>query len=202
MRVTALAVLAATASVSAQSTIVFGNLGNDGLRNLSATNTDIGTEYDGIAVGFYTPLTTYYLQSVTLGLFYDNAVTSPITVSLYSGFENLVATSSSTIVGSGGKYTFDFNNIILNQDAWYTFQPQSGVSWYASSGFLAPSGQNDSFFGYENTYHLSEGDWYPAPFSYSISVDASTAIPEPSTYGLILGGLVLAGAALRRRKSV
>lgn len=32
-------------------------------------------------------------------------------------------------------------------------------------------------------------------------VDGSTPIPEPSTYGLILGGLALAGAAVRRRRA-
>jgi hypothetical protein len=32
-------------------------------------------------------------------------------------------------------------------------------------------------------------------------VDGSSPVPEPSTYGLILGGLALAGAALRRRRA-
>lgn len=39
-------------------------------------------------------------------------------------------------------------------------------------------------------------NWFP---NYDIILNVGTAVPEPSTYGLILGGLVLAGAAIRRR---
>ncbi len=33
-----------------------------------------------------------------------------------------------------------------------------------------------------------------------IGIGGGAAIPEPSTYGMILGGLALTGAAVRRRK--
>jgi hypothetical protein len=62
--------------------------------------------------------------------------------------------------------------------------------YYTSEGFVAL-----------NTFR-NNTTWANVPGSYptlSIVFGSSTSVPEPSTYGLILGGLALAGAAIRRR---
>lgn len=52
-----------------------------------------------------------------------------------------------------------------------------------------------------NTLGLAEGTYTYSWTGDTIDIVVGVApIPEPSTYGLILGGLALAGAALRRRK--
>ncbi len=45
--------------------------------------------------------------------------------------------------------------------------------------------------------HFTAGTWDGGPSRLNVS---GTPIPEPSTYGLILGGLAFAGAAIRRRR--
>jgi len=221
---TALLALLLAASASAQSTVIYGNLGNAGTGALSATNTDIGSDYSMIGMSFNTPAdqANPLIDSITLGLFFDNLLTSQVSIQIQktnfapTGFnENETEigivpeptssyTSNSTVVGSGGKYLFTFPTpVVLENSSSYTVLVSSGVSWYAAASFANPIGRNLSGLTRSNTFgfNVLDNEWQTMSFPYSISIKGLPApIPEPSTYGLILGGLALAGAAIRRRK--
>ena len=71
----------------------------------------------------------------------------------------------------------------------------AGDNGVATQGFLVSV--NGTFGPGSNlTFDIINGSNWQSTVGFTVG----TPVPEPSTYGLILGGLALAGAALRRRR--
>jgi hypothetical protein len=184
--------------------VVYGNLGSSGTDALGPTNTDITLSVwpvQGFSTGTSTDLD---VQSVTMGLFYDNSNTLPFTVSLYNDASGqpgtLLATSSQVNVGSNDRYTFPFTGLTLSPGTAYWARPAVGLSWYRNLAESAPTAQNGSGYTFVDTLITTNGgsSYSTVNPGYAISVNA---VPEPASIGLMaLGAVGLAATALRRSR--
>jgi len=208
MRLPALATAVLLAAASSRADVVFGNMGADGAGGFATNYTLVGSGNIS-ALGFNTGnSSTLYLQSITIGSFIDT--TGSFTISLYTGTSSnpnlstgLFATSSSlTLVNADEeKFTYDFGGTLLSANTVYWVVASTGQSWATSGGFTNATEQNNSGYTFVgNIRSTDSGSTWGNFVPYSISVDATNVVPEPSTYGMILGGLALVGAAVRRRR--
>lgn len=176
---------------------------------ITVTWTDLGGQFQAVVAGSFSSeelsfsnssstlsLTTSITRYDTTPSFFAVASNDNYTIhffgsSVYAAIPSFSTSNNYTGTASGDTFAFAISGNQLRIYLPITYEFGQSIS---SSVLFSYSGMTLSeSFKFGNVVTL---DGNPL-ITY---IDAS-AIPEPSTYGLILGGLVLTGAAIRRRRA-
>lgn len=176
---------------------------------VTVTWTDLGGQFQAVVAGSFSSeelglsssssslsLTTSVTRYDTTPSFFSVTSNDNYTIhffgsSVYAAIPSFSTSNNYTGTASGDTFGFAISGNQLRIYLPITYQFGQSI---ASSVLFSYSGMTLSeSFKFGNVVTL---DGNPL-ITY---IDAS-AIPEPSTYGLVLGGLVLAGAAIRRRRT-
>ena len=129
---------------------------------------------------------------------------------LITGLSNVSVFRDGTQFGSGNLYSFglDYGNAVADT-AVVSFDGLANSFVFSTSSIPAGGG-----FYHGDTFSMDSGTAYPAYIQgapgwakadnhYSAARwSVTAAVPEPSTYAMLLGGLGLVGAIARRRRAV
>lgn len=91
------------------------------------------------------------------------------------------------------------------------FRPQLGQTFFVGDGltaggarqrFFVPSGATRFYLGFEDGWNFTgASSWYDDNVgAFTVNYDYASAAPEPSTFVLLGGGLLLAGVLLRKKR--
>jgi hypothetical protein len=189
-----------------------GTPSSHGVSNL--TGTSLGNSYKAagkfIAQSFTTSASAnpFRLSSVSLPISSGYGI-NDFTVRIQEDLSGLPGAVVGTLTGTSSPTTgqFDFVSGSLNLDAsttyWITWGFTSGSGQFGSPQMAGTAGTGDWTFGNSTASSDAGASWFgPNPgYSYQISIQAMSAVPEPSTYAALLGALALGLAIWRRRKT-
>ncbi|MDF3058905.1 MAG: hypothetical protein K0R17_3120 [Rariglobus sp.] len=207
--------LLAVSALVGRADIIFGNLAsrtNDNGSSASIT----GSNGAGRAIGFTMGNDSYDISNITLRLSFvaENALDVPL-VSIWTSDGTKPVTQvggafTNPVFGTtSGNFTFTpAASITLESDEKYFLVVQAGSStanfvWLNGSPTIAPTGVAGtaiSRFGTSSTGNATLFNQTSSNFFWFQINGTVSAIPEPSTYATLIGGLSLGWVVLRRRR--